>query len=155
MKTTNYTPKFNLRIRLAVMAAFALMAFVSAVAPAAAQDSETPSSNPALARLAGTWTAGIELNGGCGIGSKQVTFTLNSEGTGPASYIANTAECGPSSGRGSMKITSINADGTGTATLSINFVGHFNIQVSQNGQVMSLVEIADDINYDVGVAVKQ
>jgi hypothetical protein len=83
MKTTNYTPKFNLRIRLAVMAAFALMAFVSAVAPAAAQDSETPSSNPALARLAGTWTAGIELNGGCGIGSKQVTFTLNSEGTGP------------------------------------------------------------------------
>jgi predicted aspartyl protease len=54
-----------------------------------------------------------------------------------------------------MKITSINADGTGTATLSINFVGHFNIQVSQNGQVMSLVEIADDINYDVGVAVKQ
>jgi hypothetical protein len=57
--------------------------------------------------------------------------------------------------RGSMKITSIDADGTGTATMSINFVGHFNPQVSQNGQIMSLVEISDTINYDVGVAVKQ
>jgi hypothetical protein len=54
-----------------------------------------------------------------------------------------------------MKITSIDADGTGTATLSINFVGRFNIQVSQNGQITSLVEISDTINYDVGVAVKQ
>jgi predicted aspartyl protease len=54
-----------------------------------------------------------------------------------------------------MKITSLNADGSGTATLAINFVGHFEIQISQNGQVMNLVEIEDTINYDVGVAVKQ
>jgi hypothetical protein len=112
-------------------------------------------STSSLSNLVGTWTAGIELNGGCGIGSKLVTFTLNSRGEGPASYRANTAECGPSSGTGTMKITSLNADGSGTATLAINFVGHFEIQISQNGQVMNLVEIEDTINYDVGVAVKQ
>jgi hypothetical protein len=105
--------------------------------------------------LKGTWTAGIELNGGCGIGSKQVTFTLNSKGTGTAVYTYNTEECGSSSGTGTMTITSLEADGSGTAVLSINFVGNFNIQVSPNGQVMGLVEIVDTGNYDVGVAVKQ
>jgi hypothetical protein len=158
MKTQNHTTLFSQSpktARFVFMAAFALVAFVFAAAPGAAQDNETVQPTSALPNLVGTWTAGIELNGGCGIGSKQVTFTLDSRGEGPASYKANTAECGKSSGTGTMKITSINADGSGTATLAINFVGHFNIQVSQNGQVMSLVEIEDTINYDVGVAVKQ
>jgi hypothetical protein len=158
MKMTNHTTLFSQNrktARLALLAAFALITFVCAATPGAAQDNETVQPASALPNLVGTWTAGIELNGGCGIGSKLVTFTLNSRGEGPASYKANTAECGKSSGTGTMQITSMNADGSGTATLSINFVGHFNIQVSQNGQVMSLVEIEDTINYDVGVAVKQ
>jgi hypothetical protein len=157
MKTTNHTTQFNHNpkmTRLAVLAALAFITFVSAVTPGAAQEATT---HPAvtLAQLKGTWTAGIELNGGCGIGSKQVTFTLNAKGTGTAVYTYNTEECGSSSGTGTMTITSLEADGSGTAVLSINFVGNFNIQVSPNGQVMGLVEIVDTGNYDVGVAVKQ
>jgi hypothetical protein len=156
MKTTklfNHNPR---TARLVLMASLGLMGLVSTSVRSAAQDGESVrQSTSSLSNLVGTWTAGIELNGGCGIGSKLVTFTLNSRGEGPASYRANTAECGPSSGTGTMKITSLNADGSGTATLAINFVGHFEIQISQNGQVMNLVEIEDTINYDVGVAVKQ
>ena len=158
MKTTNDATQFNPSLkpaRLAVLAALALITFVSAVTPVAAQDAQAPPPAVTLASLAGRWTAGIELNGGCGIGSKLVTFTLNAKGTGPATYQYNTAECGASSGTGTMTITSIEPNGSGTAVLSINFVGDFNIQVSQNGQVMGLVEIVDTGNYDVGVAVKQ
>ena len=158
MKTTNHTTQFNHNpkmARLAVLAALAVITIVSAVAPGAAQDVKAQPAKITLAKLAGTWTAGIELNGGCGIGSKLVTFTLNASGRGPATYHYNTAECGAASGTGTMRITSINADGSGTAVLSINFVGNFNIQVSPNGQVMGLVEIVDTGNYDVGVAVRQ
>jgi hypothetical protein len=157
MKTTINTTQFNHNLkpaRLAVLAALALITLVSAVAPGAAQDVKTQPP-VTLANLAGTWTAGIELNGGCGIGSKQVTFTLNAEGTGPATYEYNTSECGAASGTGTMTITSIEANGSGTAVLSINFVGNFNIQVSPNGQVMGMVEIVDPTNFDVGVAVKR
>jgi hypothetical protein len=157
MKTTHDTTQFNHNCkpaRLAVLAALALITLVSAALPAEAQ--EVPIRPPVtLASLAGRWTAGIELNGGCGIGSKLVTFTLNAKGEGPATYQYNTTECGAFSGTGTMAITSIEANGSGTAVLSINFVGDFNIQVSQNGQVMGLVEIVDTGNYDVGVAVKE
>jgi hypothetical protein len=108
-----------------------------------------------VANLAGTWQVAIELNGGCGVGSKVVTFTLNTTGTGPASYEANTAECGPGSGTGTMTITSLHADGSGIAVLSLNYVGNFDIQVSPNGQVMNMVEVADTGNYDVGTAVRR
>jgi hypothetical protein len=158
MKSTIHTTQFNPNpktARLALLAALTLITFVSFVIPAAAQDVKARPANVTLAKLAGTWTAGIELNGGCGIGSKLVTFTLNASGTGPATYQYNTEECGASSGTGTMTITSINADGSGTAVLSINFVGDFNIQVSPNAQVMGMVEIVDTGNYDVGVAVKQ
>ena len=158
MKTTNYTTQSNRNpkmARLAVLAVLALITFVSAVTPGVAQEAKPRPAKLTLANLAGTWTAGIELNGGCGIGSKLVTFKLNKSGTGTATYQYNTQECGAVSGTGTMEITSLNADGTGTAILSINFVGNFNIQVSPNGQVMGMVEIVDTGNYDVGVAVKQ
>jgi hypothetical protein len=157
MKTTNNTTQFNHNLnpaRLAVLAALALITFVSAVATGVAQDVQV---RPpvTLASLAGRWTAGIELNGGCGIGSKLVTFTLDASGTGPATYQYNTSECGAASGTGTMTITSIKPNGSGTAVLSINFVGDFDIQVSPNGQVMGMVEIVDPTNFDVGVAVKE
>ena len=158
MKTTNNHTQFNHNLkpaRLAVLVALALVTFAAAVIPAAAQDAEETRPEITVASLAGTWQAGIVLNGGCGIGSKLVTFTLNSSGTGPASWKANSSECGPSSGTGTMTIKSVNAKGTGTAVLSINFVGDFDIQVSPNGQVMNMVEIADTGNYNVATAVKQ
>jgi hypothetical protein len=157
MKTPHNTTQFNHNLksaRLAVLAALALITFVSAVAPVAAQEVK-PLPAITVAKLAGTWQVGIELNGGCGVGSKLVIFTLNTSGTGLASYQDNTAECGPGSGTGTITITSLNADGSGTAVLSLNFVGNFDIQVSPNGQVMNMVEVADTGNYDVGTAVKR
>ena len=157
MQTTHKTTQFNHNLksaRLATLAALALITFVSAIAPGAAQEVK-PRSPIAVANLAGTWQVAIELNGGCGVGSKVVIFTLNASGTGPASYEANTLECGPGSGTGTMTITSLKSDGSGTAVLSLNFVGNFDIQVSPNGQVMNMVEVADTGNYDVGTAVKQ
>jgi hypothetical protein len=157
MKTPNHTTQFNHNlkpVRLAVLGALLLITFVSASIPAAAQDAESRQALT-LAKLKGTWQAGIVLDGGCGIGSKLVTFTLNAKGTGPASWQANSAECGPTSGTGTMTITSLNANGSGTAVLAINFVGDFNIQVSLSAQVMNLVEISDSGNYDVATAIKQ
>ncbi len=157
MKTTHNTTQFNHNLksaRLAALAALALITFVSAVAPVEAQEVKL---RPAItvASLAGTWQVAMELNGGCGVGSKVVIFTLNASGTGPASYQANTAECGPGSGTGTMTVTSLNADGSGIGVLSLNFVGNFDIQVSPNGQVMNMVEVSDTGNYDVGTAVKR
>ena len=65
MKTTNNTAQFNHNLnpaRLAVLAALALITFVSAVAPGVAQDVQV---RPpvTLASLAGRWTAGIERLG--------------------------------------------------------------------------------------------
>jgi hypothetical protein len=157
MKPTLNTTQFNHNLksaRLAVLAALALITFVSAVASVAAQEVK-PRPAITVANLAGTWQVAIELNGGCGVGSKVVTFTLNTSGTGPASYEANTAECGPGSGTGTMTITSLHADGSGIAVLSLNYVGNFDIQVSPNGQVMNMVEVADTGNYDVGTAVRR
>jgi hypothetical protein len=158
MKTTNNHTQFNHNpkpARLAVLVALMLVALVAAAIPAAAQDAEVEKPAVTLAGLAGTWQAGIVLDGGCGIGSKLVTFTLNKKGTGPASWKASSAECGPTDGTGTMTITSLSADGSGTAVLAINFVGDFDIQVSPNGQVMNMVEIVDSGNYDVATAVKQ
>jgi hypothetical protein len=157
MKTTLNTTQFNHNLkpaRLAALAALALITFASAVTPVAAQEVK-PRPAITVAQLAGKWQVAMELNGGCGVGSKLVIFTLTTSGTGPASFEANTLECGPGSGTGTMTITSLKSDGSGTAVLSLNFVGNFDIQVSPNGQVMNMVEVADTGNYDVGTAVKQ
>ena len=73
MKTTLNTTQFNHNLksaRLATLAALALITFVSAIAPGAAQEVK-PRSPIAVANLAGTWQVAIELNGGCGVGSKR------------------------------------------------------------------------------------
>jgi hypothetical protein len=157
MKATKKVTRFNPNLRparLAILAAIALITFVSAAIPAAAQEVKA---RPALtlASLKGTWQAGIVLSGGCGSGSKLVTFTLNASGTGPASWRSNSAECGEDSGSGTITITSLNTKGSGTAELAINFVGNFVIQVSSNSQVMNMVEITDSGNFEVATAIKQ
>lgn len=153
MKTTHFN--HHLRpARFAVLAVLMFTTFVSAVIPAAAQDAGAR--RPiTLARLKGSWQAALVLNGGCGVGSKVVNFTLNKTGTGAATWTGNTAACGQETGTGTVTITSLKANGSGTATFSLNFVANFDIQVSPSGQVFNMVEVADSGNYDVGSSVKQ
>ena len=96
-------------------------------------------------------------NGGCGIGAKFVTFKLNTSGSGDASENAATPGCGPvTGGTGTVAITSLNSDGNGTATLSFGGTDfEYQIQVSQNGQVMTMAEVNSSVNYEVGTAVKE
>ena len=159
MKTTNNTTQINHNLkpaRLAALAALALIAF-AAVIPAAAQDAQVVRPALTLASLKGTWQAALVANGGCGIGAKFVTFTLNNSGGGSATQAASTPGCGQTTGStGTVAITSLNSVGAGTATLSFggtNF--EFEIQVSKNGQVMTMGEVNSSVNYEVGTAVKE
>jgi len=110
-----------------------------------------------LARLAGPWQATLVIDGGCGLGTKLVDFTLNSNGEGPASASYHTPGCGNNEQTGTMTITSLTGSGSGTAEL--NFGGSavftFSIQVSANGQVFNMVDVTDSGNYDEGSAVRQ
>ena len=55
-----------------------------------------------------------------------------------------------------MAITSLNSDGNGTATLSFGGTDfEYEIQVSKNGQVMTMAEVNSSVNYEVGTAVKE
>jgi len=160
MKTTNNHTQFNHNLqpaRLAVLAALALVAFVSAVIPAVAQDAEVVKPSLALSSLAGTWQAALVANGGCGIGAKVVTFTLNGTGSGAASETGSTPDCGQGGATaGTVAIHSLNSSGTGTATLTFSGTAFdFDIQVNAGSQVMNMVEIDSSVNYEVGTAVKR
>jgi hypothetical protein len=109
-----------------------------------------------LSQLAGVWQAALFIDGGCGVGTKLVTFNLLSNGEGDAYGTYHTPECGNNAETGSIEITSLNPTGTGTAQVifgSTQF--NFNIQASANGQVFNLVDITDSGNYEEGSAIKQ
>jgi len=113
--------------------------------------------SPTLASLAGSWQATLVIDGGCGVGTKLVDFTLNSNGAGTASASYHTPGCGNNEETGTMRITSLNAGGNGTAEL--NFGGSaefkFNIQVLANGKLFNMVDVTDSNNYEEGSAVRR
>jgi hypothetical protein len=168
MKTTNNSTYFNRNLkptslastnsaaRLALLAALMLVAFVSVVIPAATQDAKTAAPPITLAQLKGPWQAALFVDGGCGVGTKIVTFKLNAIGTGPATETFHTPGCGDNSASGTFTITSLNSLGTGTAQLSVTG-GFFNysIQVAPNGQVFNMADITDSGNYEVGTSVRE
>jgi len=135
-------------VRLAFLAALAFAAFVSSVIPARAQSITT-------AQLAGSWRAALIVNGGCGIGTKLVTFTLNSSGVATnAAGTYHTPQCGDATETGTFTITYLSSEGHGDATL--NFSGAvftFHIQAAPNGQIFNLVELGDPGNYEMGTAI--
>jgi len=120
-----------------------------------------------LQALAGTWQATLLGNTGCGLSSALVTFTLNS--SGQATDAANTghfmnggnAGCpdGATSTGNSFTISSLNADGSGTATLSCGSGcgWAFQIQVSRDSTEFNLVDVdpQNPNNLLQGVAILQ
>jgi hypothetical protein len=141
--------------RLAFLVALTLVTFISFVIPAAHGKTGRPPIK--VSQLAGSWQATLVIDGGCGLGTKLVTFTLSSAGTGNAAALYHTPGCGNNGESGTMTITSLNAAGTGTAQLNFggSAVFNFNIQVSPSGQIFNMVDITDSGNYEEGSAIRQ
>jgi hypothetical protein len=107
--------------------------------------------------LNGAWQVSLYTQGGCGIGTSQVNFTLNS-GVGTATTKAHNVGCGDSTSTGNtFTITSLSSNGSGTAGLTCGagcgFT--FNIQVSPDRGTFNLVDMTDPGNFLEGVAVHQ
>src|SRR5208282_19000 len=158
MKTTNNNTRFSSKpARLAILVALMLVTLVAVAIPAAGAEKAKPEIT--LAKLKGSWQATVYGEGGCGEGSKLVTFTLNSDGVATdAVWSYHTTGCGDATITGqTFEITTLNSDGSGTATLTIGggVTLSFSIQVSGSGQVFNLVDIPDSGNYEEGTAVKQ
>jgi hypothetical protein len=139
--------------RLAFLVALLLVTFIAVASPASAADDKTIT----VAKLAGPWQATLIIDGGCGLGTKLVTFTLKSTGVASdAVGTYHTPSCGDDSETGSFTVTALNSFGTGTAQLDFGgTVFNFSIQVAKNGQAFNMVDITDSGNYEEGTAVKQ
>ena len=122
----------------------------------------TPSSatgNVVKADLAGAWQVTLYGQGGCGVGTTLVNFTLNASGSATnAVEKSHSAGCGDSTSTGNtFTIQTLNSNGSGTAGLSCGpscgFT--FSIQVAPDRSSFNLVDITDPNNFLVGVAVHQ
>lgn len=140
--------------RLAFLVALMVVTLVSTVIPAAA---EIVKPQVTVAQLAGSWQATIVGEGGCGFGTKLVTFTLNSSGLATdATWSYHNTGCGDNEFTGqTFEILTLNSAGTGTAQLGIGggVVLTFSIQVAPNHQVFNMVDITDSGNYEEGTAI--
>ena len=141
---------------LLVFLVAATLSLVSVLIPAAAADRKA-APPITLSQLAGRWQATTIGQGGCGFGSKLVTFTLNSIGEARnTTYRYHTVSCGDGEYTGQkFTITSLNSNGTGSAELGVGngIVLTFNIQVSADHQVFNMGDITDYQNYEEGTAI--
>ncbi len=118
----------------------------------------SPAGDVVIPDLTGSWQVTLLGQGGCGVASELVTFTLDSTGTSSnASTTYHTAGCGDSTQSGNtFTIQSLNSDGTGTAGLSCGTgCGWiFNIQVSPDRSTFNLVDVSSSNpnNFFAGVA---
>jgi len=148
----------NYRRQVARLASLAVLSIITIAAHA--QTSARPAVT--VSQLAGSWTAALVGNTGCGFTSMRVTFTLDSAGTGTATISANSASTNPGCGPGvntgqTFTINSLIANGSGTASLSCgpDCGWNFNIQVAPNREIFNLVDVVNDGNYLAGTAVRQ
>jgi hypothetical protein len=111
------------------------------------------------ANLAGAWQVALYGQGGCGVGSTLVTFTLNASGVANnAAETGHTAGCGDTHTTGNtFTIQSLNANGSGTAGLScgVSCGFTFKIQVAPDRSTFNLVDVSDPNNFQIGTAIHQ
>ena len=118
--------------------------------------------NIVKANLAGKWQLVEYGQGGCGLASSVVTFTLNAAGVaaGNATETSHSAGCGDITSTGNtFTIQTLNANGSGTAGLTCGPGCGFtyNIQVSPDRSVINLVDVstANPGNFQVGTAIHE
>jgi hypothetical protein len=111
--------------------------------------------------LAGKWQLVTYGQGGCGVASTLVTFTLNGSGVATdAAETSHTAGCGDGTSTGNtFTIQSLNANGSGTANLSCgpSCGFNYNIQVSPDRSTISVVDAssANPGNFQVGTSIHE
>jgi hypothetical protein len=150
--------KKSRRIEMKAMNKNKISAVVLALMVATVMAVAAPSASAVtLASLKGSWQATVIGQGGCGMGSKLLTFTLDSGGVSTSgTWASSTVSCGAGSVPLTFTITSLNADGSGTATVDAGTgVFHFDIQVNAASNMFNLVDISDANNYEEGSAIKQ
>jgi len=110
-----------------------------------------------ISQLQGSWAMTLTGNGGCGITTSYVTFTLNASGSGTATQHEHTSGCGDGVNHAPFVITSLSANGSGTANLSCGqdcgFA--FRIQVSRDLNEFSVIDVTNTNNYLEGIAIHQ
>ena len=146
MKAMNNKTKNRISALLVALAVVTVMAVAAPTASAVT-----------VASLTGSWQGTIMGQGGCGLGSKLINFTLDSGGFSTSgSWNANTVSCGVVSEPLTFTITSLGANGAGSATMTAGgLVLHLDIQVNPASNVLTLVDISDAGNYEEGTAIKQ
>jgi hypothetical protein len=146
MKAMNGTSRNRISALLIALAVVTVMAVAAPTASAVTMSS-----------LKGSWQATVIGQGGCGFGSKLLTFTLDSTGSSTSgTWSSSTTGCGTSTVALTLTITSLNSDGSGQATVEAGSgTFHFDIQVSPASNVFNLVDIIDSGNYEEGTAIKQ
>ena len=135
---------------------------------ARAQDIAISQPDITISQLAGPWQAALIWSGsGCGPQTGLVNFTLDPSGTtNSAVIVGHTQGCGNSTLTGqTFTISSLNANGSGTASLSCGpgCGWGFNIQVMkavnnrQVPQIFNLVDVnpANPGNFVEGTAIRQ
>ena len=149
MKTTSNNTQNKLR---ALLAALALVTLI--VVPSATAASKKPVT---LASIAGSWQATLFSSADCGIGTQILIFTLNSGGAATDVQISTTRpSVNGKDNNQTLTITSLNADGSGTAQLDIEGTTlTLNIQVNPSSTVFNIVDSTDKGQYHEGTAVKQ
>jgi hypothetical protein len=110
--------------------------------------------------LAGPWAMTLTGDTGCGVSTSLATGTLDSTGTGLVTVRSHTAGCGNPVSTEKFQILTLNANGSGTASLSCGNQGscgwQFKIQVAPDRTVFNLVDITDvGNNFLEGVAIHQ
>ena len=144
-------------VPLAVRTTLLLLFAIAAVAAFSTPSLET--GNVVKADLAGNWQITLYGQGGCGVGTSLVTFTLNASGAATnAVEKSHSVGCGNTSSSGNtFTIQTLNPNGSGTAGLSCGsgcgFT--FSIQVAPDRSSFNLVDITDPNNFLIGVAVHQ
>jgi len=116
-----------------------------------------------VARLAGPWQAALVWSGsGCGPMTGVVNFNLDKTGVDHSATLrTHSAGCPNSTSTELVRIDSLNADGSGMASLTCNNqVGCgwvLTIQVDRTGRIFNLADIAaqNPGNFVAGTAIKQ
>lgn len=120
----------------------------------------SPADNIVTADMKGDWHVALSgriasCRGISGVG----TFSLNAAGSGGVTFTRDTADCGVATSTRTFTILGLNADGSGTASLTCSFSGcpfNFEIQVSPDRSIVNLVTAsANPGNFIAGVAIRR
>jgi hypothetical protein len=156
MKENSMTAFFSKAFKALALSAI----FAAAGAQALPASAATVQPAIVLPSLTGSWAATLIGNTGCGFGTMYLTFTLNTLGHSTATVQQHASGCAKNwIGPMPFTIQSLNANGSGTATLicGTNCGWNLTIQVSPDLQEFNIVDVApgNPNNYLEGSAVRR